>query len=151
MITQEQLDALTPSSMLKHMLDGIISHKGLENFNFDLGSYGHKEETGLCVGCCATVAIASISNMSWTEAVGANYNRLGWSEIVPPSLYKQVCDMEMVFDNARCGYISSLFWFCNLPTDSSFNEKFCINRESDIEEAIPKIQEVIDSLEAAGF
>lgn len=138
-----------PSIALQHMVDGLLKQSRRKKFRIEMGSFGNYSR-GICFGCAATCAIQHITKINFTpdssildEDARAMKMKVNNEELN---------QFESAIDDARFGWLESLFLFCNLPESQSkrFSNSFSLNTD-DWKEQIPNIRKTIEELKIAGY
>lgn len=112
---RKQIDR-KPSVVVRAAIHGLQTNKDRNDFRLDMGTYGgvgYRGEKVVCIGCMATVAMQSISNVVFTSSTIHNHhqhaNACGSSAI-------DVAIFEIAVNDLRLNTTTELYRICNLDT-----------------------------------
>lgn len=158
-ITIEQLDKLKASEALRAMVDGTRDNAADPLFRIEMGTFGEKNDAGICFGCVATCAIAKLNNQLYSETVKGlkprhfhGFNFDFYSRVQPSDLCQRLGDFESAIDSARVGDVFALFEFTGATIEDvyRYDDRFSLDNDNWREE-LRKVEALIRELEAIGL
>jgi hypothetical protein len=131
-----------PSEALQAMVDGLLEQSQRSDFQIYMNTYGEYDSyDDICHGCAVTCTVQKLLNKNLTEENIYSYSHSEFFGIDDIRIF------ESVMDDARMGYLVSLFEYFNLldKYHHSFDKRFWL-RTDNWQEEIPKVKELINEL-----
>lgn len=143
---------VSPSYTLRTMVQGLLNHSKRENFRVAMNTFGAYDDTyEICFGCVATVTIQELSGRSFD---GREINNV-WSRARFLELKEELLDeFEDAVDAARCGELSRLLMYFNVPEAKGISNIFKGRWElltDDWQDQLPAVLQAAEELEKLGL
>lgn len=133
-----------PSDALEYMCDGLLRQDKREGFQINMMSFGHPEGQ-MCFGCAATSTIQEIAGQNLTASNIRFRQLIGFDP-------RELREFELVINDARVGWLTPLFGFCEVPKVDSREWSFLWQMHNENwQSCIPKVRKAIREMRAKGI